>query len=161
MNEEKDFETITLSNIWIKEHILDVIKEINKNEIIAESGGLDLISLNELEAIQTLRLRIDALNLMKAYILQLRDNVAQYIEVSKKIIIFLKLKNIDNHEELLQNNSDQISHDDNYFLSSDFQTKLNRLREIKSILIDACGEAELLMPKRDQDTKGKRMGRPK
>ena len=48
---QQDFEAITLSNIWIQQHILDVIKNVSQNEIIAESGGLDMIALNDLEKI--------------------------------------------------------------------------------------------------------------
>lgn len=157
MQDNNDFETITLSNVWIKEHILDVIKAINYNEIIAESGGIDLITLNEMENVEIIKLRIDALKLMKAYVLQLKDNVSQYIKKEKLIMIHLKLNGIESHQPLMQNNKDVVNHSDSYFLSSDFQVKLNKLRIIKSILINACGEAELLMPKRSEQVKGKKV----
>jgi hypothetical protein len=156
MEDTNNFEAITLSNIWIKEHILDIIKAINVNEIIAETGSSDLFALNDMEMINILKTRIDALKLMKAYILQLRDNVAQYIKPQLKFID-LKLIGIDNHEQLLQNNFDSINNADNFFLSPHFDEKLNKLRKIKRILIDACGEAELLTPKKDEQVKGKIM----
>lgn len=155
--DNNEFEAVTLSNIWIKEHILDIIKEINRNEIIAESGGLDIVAMGEMEALEILKVRIDALNQMKAYILQLRDNVAQYINKIKLIKIDYGLRGIDDHDSLLQNNIDYVSHSDNYYLSNDFQIKLKKLRRIKSILINGCGEAELLMPKRDEAVKGKKI----
>jgi len=155
MENNEEFEKITLANVWIKEHILDIIKAINTNEIIAESGGLDLISLSEMENIEIIRLKIDALKLMKAYILQLKDNVSQYINSNQRLMATIQLMNIDDHENLLQNNPDGLTHQDNFYLSEDFQRKLNKLRSAKSILINACGDAELLMPKKDQDTKEK------
>jgi len=157
MEDNKDFEAVTLANLWIKEHVLDIIKEINQNEIIAESGGLNLIALSEMEAIEIMRLRIDALKLMKAYILQLKDNIAQFIKKDEMERVDKKFVGIDDHEELLQNDVNQITHDNNYFLSANFQEKLDRLRKIKSALIVACGEAELLMPRKDEGRSEKKM----
>jgi len=157
MEENKEFEAITLSNVWIKEHILDIIKAINENEIIAETGSSDLFALNEMELVDILRTRIDALKLMRAYILQLKDNVIQYIDKGKLLVIEISLKGIDDHEPLLQNDFNQVSHTDNFYLSQNFVIKLSRLRKIKQILITACGDAELLMPKKDEEVKGKIM----
>ena len=108
-----------------------------------------------MESIDIIRLRIDALKMMRAYILQLKDNVSQYIKKETSLMINLKLKGIDAHEELLKNDKNQISGENNYYLSNNFSLKLNRLRGIKSLLINACGEAELLMPKREEEVKGK------
>jgi len=152
---EKDFEAITLSNVWIKEHILDIIKAINENEIIAETGSSDLFALNEMELVDILRTRIDALKLMRAYILQLKDNVSQYLSRDKSLLIEIALIGIDNHEELLQNNYNRVIQEDHFYLSPNFLVKLNYLRKVKSLLINACGEVELLMPKRDEGVKGK------
>jgi len=155
MEDNQEFEAITLSNIWIKEHILDIIRSINQNEILAEAGGIDLISINEMESVDIIRTRIDALKLMRAYILQLRDNVSQYLSREKLIEIEINLIGIEDHEDLIQKNENQISHEETYFLSSHFKIKLDRLRKVKSILINCCGEAGLLMPKKDDQTKNK------
>ena len=46
MEEKKDYEDIQLSNIWIKEHIFDIISKINQYEIIAKVGCSDHVQIS-------------------------------------------------------------------------------------------------------------------
>lgn len=151
--ENKEFEEITISNIWLKENILDIVKAINQNEIIAE-GGLEVIPLNEGESVEMMRLKINALKTMKAYILQLRDNAKNSVAKLEILKVDLRLKRIKINQELLLNDVNDVSHENNYYLSPNFQTELNKLRTIKSLLLDGCGNAGFFMPIKDPVIKG-------
>ena len=157
MEEANDFEAVTVSNVWIKEQILDVIKEINNCEHIARSGGYDIISSGLIENVEILRTRIDGLNQMESFIIRLKDNVALNIGKPKLLTIEVMLRETIDLDSLLLNKRNQVTHEDNYYLSSNFFNKMDNLSRIKARLIRACAEAELLMPRKDDAVKGKRL----
>jgi hypothetical protein len=153
--DNKEYEEIQLSNIWIKEHVLDVIDEINQYQVIAKIGSIDLINLSGIDEIEKTKTRLNALDLMEAKIEVLKGNVFHRIDPQKKLQVFLLLKQSSKIQEVCDYFTGDRLNDTKYNLIEDFFKKLQILTKAKEILIDACAEKGLLTPRVDNDLESK------
>lgn len=148
-NEDNQFEAITLSNVWLKTYILDVIGKINENEIIAYNGSTSLVDLLQLNDEQILRMQLKAFELMKTYLKQLLDNAASSIDRKVVLKITLILKNINNDSEnYILRVIDDIRHLETCYLTGEFNDALNCLSLAKGELLIELADKEILMPKK-------------
>jgi len=153
--DKKNYEEIQLSNIWIKEHVLDIIDEINQYQVIARIGSSDLISLSSMEEIEKSRIRLNAMDLMEAKIEILKGNVFHRIGKTRRLNIFILLKKARDFQNLFDYVGGDRLNNERCELTNQFFSKLNYLQQAKEELIDACAEKGLLTPRVDDDLESK------
>lgn len=151
MENKKDYEEIQLSNLWIKEHVLDIIERINKYEVIAKIGCSDMTMLSQMEGLEITQERINALNLMNAEIEVLKGNVFFKISNGRKLTIFLLFKQLQKIGDPFYHRPADDLNELVYVLTDNFEKKLQQLQKIKEKLIDACADAGMFLPKKDED----------
>lgn len=152
---QSEFETITLTNVWIKQNILDVITKINENEIIAYNGIL-ISEISQIDNEQKIIFQLQSYNLMKSYLKQLLDNVTTTI--NRLIVLKLKLtiEFISEHEPLfIYTLFDDVRHLETHTLTREYYHTLSRLSKVKSQLLNELADKEILMPKKLSDKKEK------
>jgi hypothetical protein len=149
MDEKKDYEEIQLSNIFIKEHILDIIQKINQCEIIARVGSSDLISLLQMDENEKTKVRLNAMDLMEAYINTLKGNVHSIIIKKSLLIILLLLKNLNQEKQICDYSKEDHMNNESYTLNFNFFLRLDQLTKIKEKLINACAEKGFILPTKD------------
>ncbi len=155
VEDNKEYEEIQLANIWVKEHILDVIVRINKFELIASVGCEDVEKLSEMSEYEINKKKLDGLKLMEAEIEVLKTNAWFKLSSNRKFYVKILFKQLEYIGDLFyfrqQDNQNEIL----FYLENDFYVKLNLLKEIKGSLIDGCAESGMFLPKKDKDLEEK------
>jgi len=148
-NNEEGFEKITLTNVWIKEHILDLMTKIEKNEIIAYNGSDELIDMFQMNGDQILSMKLNAFNLMRSHVQTLLHNVQPQLDKAKTLKLKIILSRINNNQgSFIRTFVNELTHYDTYCLTEDFYDALDNLSYVKSELIMQIADKEILMPKK-------------
>ena len=155
MEEKKDYEDIQLSNIWIKEHIFDIISKINQYEIIAKVGCSDLNFLSQMSIFEIEKEKLNGLKLMEAEIENLKSNGWFKFSQSRRLHIKILLKQSQRIEDLFEYINPDLLNEMVFELTDNFYWKLDFLQSLKETLIDGCAEAGWFMPKKDEDLEEK------
>lgn len=147
---ETEFEAITLSNVWLKTYVLDVIGKINENEIIAYNGSTELVDLLQLSDDEILKMRLKSFDLMRSYILQLLDNTMASIDKGVVLKIKLMFRHIDTHHanKYVHTKFDMLNHLEVYNLTGYFKDALQIMSRAKTLLFIELANKEILMPKK-------------
>lgn len=149
--EDNQYEEIQLSNVWVKEHILDVIIKINKFEVIARVGCDNIEKLSHMNDYEITKEKLNGLSLMEAEIEVLKSNAWFKISSDRKFhikILFNLLKYVRETFYFRQEDNQNAMM---FYLKEDFYFKLDSLQKIKESLIDGCAEAGIFLPKKDDN----------
>ena len=155
MEEKKDYEDIQLSNIWIKEHIFDIISKINQYEMIAKVGCSDLNLLSQMNMFEIEKEKLNGLNLMEAKIEILKSNGWFNFSSSRRFHIKILTKQSQEIEDLFEYRNPDLLNEMVFELTDNFYWKLDLLHNLKDTLIEGCAEAGWFMPKKDEDLEEK------
>jgi len=158
-NEGNEFEAITLSNLWLKEHVLDLLSKIEKCEIVAYNGSEELVDLMQLNPDQIMNLRLNGFNLMRSYVRQLLHNVQHHLDKNVVLKLKINLNRIDDEEgNFVFTSFNDVAHTEKYSFTKDFYDALDMLSSVNSDLIAEIADKEILMPKKasgkDESMKG-------
>jgi len=156
MEQEKEsqdeFEKITLSNLWLKNHVLEVMAKIDFYEAKATDGVNDISDGILLTPEQQEVGKFDSFKLMRTQIDILSGNVTPYLEnkeVIKQIRLIMFVSNRQHKDsELLAIGENHINHTRWKYLTDKFYPALNTLRNVKLKLYNEIANSELLMPKK-------------
>ncbi|HUS49170.1 MAG TPA: hypothetical protein VMZ91_03345 [Candidatus Paceibacterota bacterium] len=151
MDNNQNYEEIQLSNLWIKEHILDVIVRINKFEVIANVGSEDIEKLSQMSEYEITKEKLDGLKLMEAQIEVLKTNAWFKLSSNRKFHVILLFKQIQTIGDLSYFRQQDNQNEMIFNLENGFYVKLDLLQEIKGSLIEGIAEQGIFLPKINED----------
>jgi len=151
-NNGGEFERVNLTNLWLKDHIFDLMTKIEQNEVIEHHGSTELNNLFQMDENLIMNTKLAACNLEKSHIKALMDNVNRQLSKNKVLKIKLYLNEINNNQQnYVETFRNELEHTETYRLTGAFYQALDNLSFVKSELIDEISNKGLLLPKMDDE----------